>query len=217
MSNPKVQIPDRHFALELPDEKTGGCSVLMIGSTRSGKSTALKHILDRYFKKHIGCLFSNSIHSNAYNDMRTYPNLVPSGVVIPELIRDSYLINRETKNHYHWLYIFDDTPTARNDKELLKLCTIYRNAGVSGIFCTQSPSLLNPTCRSNFNFVLLFKLNATEQIENVVKMYLRGYMPKSYNYEDKIRWFKAATDDHHFILIDNLQGTIQRCRIDIDE
>jgi len=216
MSN-RVNIPDKHFGLELPDEKTGGCSVLMIGSTRSGKSTALKYILDRYFKKHIGCLFSNSIHANAYNDMRSYPNLVPSGVVVPELIRDSYLINRETKNHYHWLYIFDDTPTARNDKELLKLCTIYRNAGVSGIFCTQSPSLLNPTCRSNFNFVLLFKLNATEQIENVVKMYLRGYMPKSYTYEDKIRWFKQATDDHHFILIDNLAGTIQRCRIDIDD
>jgi hypothetical protein len=217
MSNQKVQIPDRHFALEMPDEKTGGCSVLMLGSTRSGKSTALKHILDKYFKKHIGCLFSNSIHANAYNQMRTYPNLVPSGIVVPEIVKDAYLINRETKNHYNWLFVYDDTPTVRNDKELLKLLTIYRNTGISGVLCTQAPTLINPTCRSNFNFVLLFKLNATEQIDNVVKMYLRGYMPKSFNYEDKIRWFKQATDDHHFIFIDNLNGTIQRCKIDTSE
>ena len=217
MSNKGVKIPDRHFQLELPDEKTGGCSILMVGSTRSGKSTALKYILDHYFKKHLGCLFSNSIHANAYNQMRAYPNLVPSGVVVPELVKDAYLINRETKNHYHWLFIYDDTPMVRNDKELLKLLTIYRNSGISGIVCTQSPTLLNPTCRSNFNFVLLFKMNSTESTEANVKIWLRTYFPKGWTLEDKMAWYSKATDDHHFILVDNLNGTIQRCRIDTDE
>jgi hypothetical protein len=217
MSSNQVRIPDRPFGLELPDEKTGGCSILMVGSTRSGKSVALKTILDRYFKKHIGCLFSNSIHANAYNQMRSYPNLVPSGAVVPELLKDSYLINRETKNHYHWLYIFDDTPMVRNDKELLKLLTIYRNSGISGIVCTQSPTLLNPTCRSNFNFVLLFKMNSTERTEANVKIWLRTYFPKGYTMEDKMLWYNKATEDHHFLLIDNLNGTIARCKIDLDE
>jgi hypothetical protein len=217
MSSSQVRIPDRPFGLELPDEKTGGCSILMVGSTRSGKSVALKTILDRYFKKHIGCLFSNSIHANAYNQMRSYPNLVPSGVVVPELLKDAYLINRETKNHYNWLFIFDDTPMVRNDKELLKLLTIYRNSGISGIVCTQSPTLLNPTCRSNFNFVLLFKMNSTERTEANVKIWLRTYFPKGYTMEDKMLWYNKATEDHHFLLIDNLNGTIARCKIDLDE
>ena len=149
--------------------------------------------------------------------MRSYPNLVPSGVVIPELVKDSYLINRETKNHYHWLYIYDDTPMVRNDKELLKLLTIYRNSGISGIVCTQSPTLLNPTCRSNFNFVLLFKMNSTERTEANVKIWLRTYFPKGYTMEDKMSWYNKATEDHHFLLIDNLNGTVARCKIDLDE
>jgi hypothetical protein len=210
----KVNIPNNKFRLDLPDEKTGGCSILMVGSTRSGKSTALKHILDKYFKSHVGCLFSNSIHAHAYKDMN-YPLLAKSGIVCPEIVKDAYLINRETDNYYPWLFIYDDTPTVKNDKELLKLLTIYRNSGVSGIVATQSPTLLNPTCRSNFNFVCLFKLNATEQQENVIKVWLRGYFPKSWTYETKIRWFREATEDHHFIFIDNLNGTIQRCKIDV--
>jgi Tfp pilus assembly ATPase PilU len=73
----KVNIPSKPFRLELPDVKTGGCSLLMVGSTRSGKSTALKHVLDKYFKNHLGCLFSNSIHAHAYKDMN-YPLLAMS-------------------------------------------------------------------------------------------------------------------------------------------
>ena len=211
----KVKIIDAPFHLDLPDEKTGGVTLLMVGSSRSGKSTALKHILDKYFKKNVGILFSNSIHANAYKDMN-YPLLAKSGILCPELVKDAFLINRETNNHYPWLFIYDDTPTARSDKELLKSVTIYRNSFVSTIFCTQSPTLLNPTCRSNFNFVLLFKLNATEQQENVIKVWLRGYFPAGWNYEQKIRWYREQTEDHHFLFLDNLNSKIYRCRIDID-
>jgi hypothetical protein len=57
----KVKIPDRPFILNMPPVETGGCSIVMVGSTRSGKSTALKHVLDTYFSKHVGVLFSQSI------------------------------------------------------------------------------------------------------------------------------------------------------------
>lgn len=213
--DPKVRIRTDNFKLELPEEKTGGCSLLMVGSTRSGKSTALKYVLDRYFKKNLGILFSNSIHANAYKQMN-YPLLAKSGIVIPEVVKAAYQINRQTKNLYPWLFIYDDTPLVRNDKELLKLLTIYRNSGISGIVCTQSPTLLNPTSRSNFNFVMLFHMNSSEQIESAIKTWLRGYFPKSYTYEDKIKFYKAATVDHHFILIDNLNGDIYRSKLDID-
>jgi hypothetical protein len=214
MDSDSVNIPDRPFEIIPPDPKTGGCSILMIGSTRCGKTTCLKHILDKYFKRHIGAIFSESAKAPAYQYMK-YPNLPLSVAFVPELIRDSYMINKDLKNHYDFLYVLDDVPLAKNDKQLLKMLTIYRNSNCSAICCMQSPTLLNPTCRSNFNFVLLFHQNTTEQTESVIKAYLRGYFPKNWRYEDKIEWYTKATADHHFIFIDNLAGTIQRCKIDL--
>ena len=43
------RIPDAPFLLEMPPVESGGCSILMIGSGRSGKTTALKYILDKDF------------------------------------------------------------------------------------------------------------------------------------------------------------------------
>ena len=208
------QILDATFELDLPAVETGGCSVLMIGSTRSGKSTALKCIIDNYFKKHCGVLFSQSAKANAYKDMK-YPLIPLSSAFIPELIHDAYVINKETKNHYPFLFIIDDCPLVRSDKELLKLATIYRNSGLSSIVCCQAISMLNPTVRSNINFILLFQLNNTEMIEKTIKTFLRGYLPQGWNFDKKIEWYKSQTVDHHFLFIDNLHGTIQRCKIDL--
>lgn len=210
----ETNIPDAPFLLQMPDVATGGCSILMIGSTRSGKSTALKHIMDKYFKKHVGVLFSQSINANAYKDMN-YPLIAKSGAFVPELIHDMYSINKETKNNYPFLVIIDDCPLVRSDKELLKLTTIYRNSGLSSIVCCQNLGMLNPTCRSNINFIMLFKLNNTEAIEKTIKTFLRGYLPQGWNYDMKIDWYKRITEDHHFIFLDNLAGTIFRCKIDV--
>jgi len=212
----RVSIPDRPFLLNPPPVESGGCSILLLGSGRSGKTTALKYIIDHYFQKHCGVIFSQSAKAQAYSQMK-YPLLPLSSVFIPELMNDSYHINKETQNHYPFLYVLDDCPLAKNDKELLKLLTIYRNSGISGIVCVQSPTLLNPTCRSNFTFTALFKQNSTEQVEQTIKGWLRGYFPKGWSYEQKIEWYVKATADHHFILIDNWAGTIQRCRINLDE
>jgi len=214
LDSPQVKIPTKPFKLLPPDPDTGGCSVLMIGSTRCGKTTALKHILETYFKKHIGVIFSESAKAPAYQHMK-YPNLPLSSTFIPNLIKSCYHINKDLKNHYDFLFVLDDTPLVKNDKQLLKMLTIYRNSNISAITCVQSPTMLNPTCRSNFNFVMLFHQNTTEQAEQVVKCYMRGYFPKHWRYEDKIEWYQKATADHHFILIDNLNGTIQRCKIDL--
>ena len=215
MNTNKVAIQDRPFNLQAPPVESGGCSVLMLGSGRSGKTTALKYIIDNYFNKHCGVLFSQSAKAQAYSQMK-YPLLPLSCAFIPELMNDAYHINKETKNHYPFLFVLDDCPLAKNDKELLKLLTIYRNSGISGIVCVQSPTLLNPTCRSNFTFTMLFKQNSTEQVEQTIKGWLRGYFPKSWSYEQKIEWYVRNTADHFFILIDNWNGSIQRCRIDLD-
>lgn len=212
-----ASISDARFTLVPPDPKTtGGCSVLMIGSGRSGKTTALKHILETYFKGHLGAIFSESAKAPAYSHMK-YPLLPLSCVFVPEIMRAAYHINMETKNHYPFMFVLDDVPLAKNDKQLLKLLTIYRNSNISGIICVQSPTLLNPTCRSNFTFVMLFKCNTTEQIEAVIKAYLRGVFPQGWNYDQKIAWYRQQTEDHHFLFLDNLTGTIVRCKLEPDQ
>ena len=212
----KVMIPDRNFHLDMPPVETGGCSIAMIGSGRSGKTTALKWILDHYFSKHVGAIFSQSAKAEAYKHMK-YPLLPLSCAYIPELIAASYRINKDTKNYYPFLYVLDDVPMAKNDKELMKTLTIYRNSGISCIQCVQTPTLISATCRSNYTFVMLFKNNSTEQIENICKFFLRGVFPKGWVMEEKIRWYKQATEDHHFILLDNWNGTISRCKLDLSE
>jgi hypothetical protein len=208
----KVKIADAEFVLNMPPVETGGCSILAVGSTRSGKSFALKHILDKYFKKHLGAIFSQSARADAYKNMN-YPLLPLAACYIPELIHDAYKINMETDNYYPFLFVIDDCPTIRADKELMKMATIYRNSGVSSITCVQSLQMLSPVVRSNINFVLLFKQNNTESIERTIKCFLRGYLPGSWNYEKKIDWYRRNTENHFFIFIDNLAGTIQRCKI----
>lgn len=211
----KVQIPDAPFHLEMPPVETGGCSIAMIGSGRSGKTTALKYIIDTYFQKHVGAIFSQSAKADAYKHMK-YPLLPLSCCYIPELVAAAYRINKDTHNHYPFLYVLDDVPLAKNDKELMKTLTIYRNSGISAIQCVQTPTLISATCRSNYTFIMLFKNNSTEQIENICKFFLRGVFPKGWVMEEKIRWYKQATEDHHFLLIDNWNGRITRCKIDLD-
>ena len=212
----KFNIPDAPFSLEMPPVETGGCSIMMIGSTRSGKSTALEYIMNKYFKKHVGVLFSQSIKANAYKNFN-FPLLAKGCAYVPEIIHDFYIINKETQNHYPFLVIIDDQPLVRSDKELIKLTTIYRNSGVSSISCLQNLGMLNPTCRSNINFVMLFSLNNTEAIEKTIKTFLRGYFPQGWNYDKKIEEYRRLTADHHFILIDNLNGKIFRSKIDLEE
>lgn len=207
-------IPDKEFQLEMPDVNTGGCSVLMVGGTRAGKSTALKHILDNYFKTHIGILFSQSARADAYKDMN-YKYIRKSKVYIPELVRAMYKINSERENYYPFISIIDDCPLVRNDKELLKLATIYRNSGLSSITSVQVVGMLPPTVRANINFIMLFKCNNTEATEKTIKCFLRGYLPNGWNFDQKIAWYKKVTENHNFLFIDNLAGTIYRCKIKI--
>ena len=211
-----LNIPNKEFEIVSPPVESGGCSILLLGSGRCGKTTALKWIIDHYFKKHLGVLFSQSAKAQAYKHMK-YPLLPLSCAYIPQLMNDAYHINKETKNHYPFLFVLDDMPLARNDKELLKLLTIYRNSGISGICGIQAPVLLNPTCRANFTFVMLGNCNSTEQTEQVIKGWLRGYFPKGMSFEEKIRIYRQLTADHHFICINNWTGEIFRAKIDLNK
>lgn len=208
------KIPTQEFHLDLPPAETGGASILMIASTRAGKTTLMKYIMKHHFAPHFGVLFSESAKSPAYQDFKD-KNFPKSSCFIPELIQDCYKINKETKNHYPVLFILDDCPLVRGDKQMLKLTTIYRNSGISAICCVQSPSLLSPTQRSNFNVVMLGKCNTTSQTEANIKAYMRGIFPDGMNYDQKIRLYDAMTADHHWICLNNYTGEVFRFKLNL--
>lgn len=210
------KIITKDFILELPDKSTGGCSILFCASGRAGKTTALKYVIEKMFSKHFGIIFSESAKAPAYSQMK-YINLPLASVFVPEIIRDSYMINKEIKNYYDFLFVLDDVPLMKNDKQLLKMLTIYRNSNISGIISVQSPTLLNPTCRSNFTITLLGYQNTSAQIEAVIKYYLRGVFPDSLNYDNKIALYKELTKDHYFIVINNYTGDIFRAKVNLQD
>jgi len=200
-------LETKKFDFELPEN--GGVSVALLGSTRSGKTTFLKYLLDKHFPKHLKVLMSNSIHAPIYKDMK---DMVKSPLYIPKLVKEGYMINKETKNHYDFLYVLDDIVTGKFDKELLKLLAIYRNSNLSTIISIQSPVLLNSATRGNINYVLLGRVNSEEQIEKTIKMYLTSYI-EGRNMTEKIRNYKALTEDHYWIVINNLDGSIYRTKL----
>lgn len=208
--NATAVLPFREFALNLPDNKFG-CSIMMVASTRAGKTTLVNHIYDRYFKDYITCLHTNSIQSDIYKEMKKGTIACPT--YIPELIKETAKINKGTNNKYKFLHIVDDVVDKKHDPVLMKLFTIYRNSRITGIITAQEISIMNSIQRSNINYTILMRLNSDMAIEKVVKTYLRSYFPKSMTLNDMIKAYKEMTSDHAFIVIDNINDELFRSKL----
>jgi len=187
--------------LELP--KNGAMSFACVGSTRSGKSYAVTHIYEKLFKKYITFLMTLTTHGEIYKPFKK------NGIICEgyrsEFIEDSMKINKETKNHYDFCFIFDDlVMEGKNDKTMTALLTVGRNFGCSAIISGQKLQMLSATGRSNINFILCFKQNTETSIEDTIKTYLRSYFPKHLKLNEMISLYKLLTEDHHFFLVDTL-------------
>lgn len=201
-------IPTEPFQLQPPAK--GGFSILMIGSTRAGKSTMLSHILKYYFKDHIGVLMTNSPQADVYKEMK----IPQSPQFLPRIIKDLAYINKETNNKFNFLICLDDIVTkAKFHPEILKLLAIYRNSNCSAIINVQALTLMNAAGRTNCNVVLLFKQNTDAEIDRCVKTFLSSYFPQGMRMADKIRWFRENTEDHHFIVVDTLNNHVFRSKL----
>jgi len=210
-----IKVKRDNLEIELDDKF--GLSILMIGSTRSGKSTCLNWLMDNYFfpkeNKYINVIFSNSYQAQTYDNFRKNNNVVGSILYQPDTIKDLYKINSQTKNKYKFNVILDDIVDKKYDDELKKMLCIYRNSRIGTIICLQNDKLMNATTRGNINHVLLFKLNSDEAIEKTIKMYLLSFFPRTYKMIDRINKYKELTSDHSFFHIDNLTGKIKLCKI----
>lgn len=192
----------RPFSVNKEDGKS--YSFMLLGSTRSGKTTALNWILKKYFMKEINVLMSDSLHAEIYKPL--LKTMVPCPTYVPEIVKCCYKINKGTDCKYPFNIVLDDLVGYRHDKEMLRLLTIYRNSRIGCIITAQATSILNASGRTNVNFVLLFKLNSDEQIEIVCKKFLSSFFPPTMRMIDRIIEYKRLTTDHHFIFLNNITG-----------
>ena len=205
------QIPVLNLgALELPDDKFG-CSFILCGSTRSGKSTIMNYLYKKFFTDYIGTLMSNSLQSDAYNYIKK--QVKTSHHYHPEVLKDCYKINHETKNKYKFLFIIDDVTHTRHDKEIQRLMCLYRNSRMSCIVSGQGLVMMDKLSRGNINYVLLGKMNSSTEIERNVKEFLTGYFPATMRMSEKIQLYKQLTADYCWLLIDNINGVLMRTKL----
>jgi len=190
-------------SIELPDSKFG-CSMIMCGSTRPRKTTLLNYFFKRHFQDHISILMSNSLHSDAYNYLKK--KCVTSDFYFPELLKEMYKINHGTKNNYEFLAIIDDVPDKREDPEMKRLMTIYRNSRISCIVCVQGATIVNKLARSNINYVFLGRMNSSSEIERNIKEYLQGHFPANLKMTEKIQLYKRLTENYQWIVLDHING-----------
>lgn len=207
-----MAFPDKQFHMKLPDTETGGVTIAMIGSTRSGKTTLLKHALMKVFDEHIGVLMSPSLHAPVYAEMAK--GMVKAPAYVPRVIDEMYSINRKTKNHYPFLVVLDDVVTAKFDKTLMKSFTIYRNSGITTVMSVQNPIILNSVTRGNINFIMLGYLNSDEACEKAIRMFCYASIP-GHNIEAKIHEYKRLTADHFWLMIDHLSGEMYRFKLSL--
>ena len=187
------------------------CSFAIIGSSKSGKTTFLKYLVKKHFNDDIKILHTQSPQADIYSSIKTECVFCPA--YIPDVIKETYKINKEIKNHYSFLHIIDDVIGAKNDQQMSKLLCLYRNSNISAIVCGQDLTLLSANGRANVNNVCLFYQNTDGRIEDNIKAFLRSYFPRNLSLEEKIELYKRLTADHCFLFINNLENTITRCRL----
>jgi hypothetical protein len=201
-----MSFETRKFNVEFPSGiGSSGISVMLVGASRSGKTTFLKHML-KQFNKHITVMFSMNRHADIYKDLGD--KIMISDQFHSELIRDAHQINSLCDNKFPFLFISDDyvDTKIKNDPEITRCMTLYRNAAISSIWSFQGRTLMSAVGRNNANYIAIFKQQTPLEFENVIKEFLSMWLPTGMTMREMVDFCKEATMDHQFFFIDNIEG-----------
>ena len=199
-----MSIDSKKFEITLPTN--GGISIMLIGASRSGKTTLLKYLYKTHFSKYITTMFSMNRHADIYSDLSD--KVMVADKFHHELLRESHEINTLCGNKFPFLFISDDyvDHSIKNNPEITRAMTIYRNANVSSIWSFQGRTLMSAVGRNNANYICVLKQQTPLEWENVIKEFLSMWLPTGMTMKEMVEFCKAATVDHQFFMIDNIEG-----------
>jgi hypothetical protein len=179
---------------------------MLIGASRSGKTTLLKYLYKTHFSKYITTMFSMNRHADIYEDLSD--KVMVADKFHHELLRESHEINSLCGNKFPFLFISDDyvDHSIKNNPEITRAMTIYRNANVSSIWSFQGRTLMSAVGRNNANYICVLKQQTPMEWENVIKEFLSMWLPTGMTMKEMVDFCKMATVDHQFFMIDNIEG-----------
>ena len=193
------------FSLELPTN--GSVAFGLIGASRSGKTTLLKYIVKKHFKKHITVMTTMNPHADIYDSFSK--KILVTSEFYPELLREAHELNTVCHNKYPFLFISDDfvDTKIKNDPEVTRALTIYRNANVSSIWSFQGRTLMNSVGRNNLNYCFILRQQTPREWKAVIDEFLDMWLPMGLTMREKIEFCKMATEDHQMFFLNNIDGT----------
>ena len=213
--------PDNIDFIKMDNNQNSGNSLVLIGSAKAGKSTAMMAIFNKYFnkKKFISTLFSINSHIPIY---KTNGDLIKVNKFINEserMIKDMKKINMNSDppNKWNFLIALDDIVDARYSRVLNALLLTYRNANFSSLISIQYPKLLSKASRCSANNLLFFSQNLQEAIETVLRSFLGSEFAKRgvTKFNDQISLYRELTKDHSFLYYQPMTQTLKRIRLKI--
>jgi hypothetical protein len=108
----------------------------------------------------------------------------------------------------------------KNDPEITRAMTIYRNSAISSIFSFQGRTLMSAVGRNNANYIVVLKQQTPLEWENVIKEFLSMHLPTGMTMREMVEFCKQATVDHQFFFIDNIEckcylSKLSRAQVDL--
>lgn len=188
-------------SLDIPSDT--GSTIALFGSSKSGKTTIMKWIYEKYFRyTHICILCAAHSQSDTYKIFnKGYATIVSNFDDCVRLIRLAELIQRKTKSHYKFAFFFDDIVDQKNQAMLKKLILTYRNTNISTIIALQYQTLFDKSSRTSVNHVFFCKYNSLEGIYDAIDKFLATDLETDIRTSriDKTKLYRDLTKDHKFI------------------
>jgi hypothetical protein len=200
----------------LPDLKLDsgtGNSIVLIASSKRGKSTIMKKIYDTHYAKNeklITILISPTCHNQIFS---TFPKKVirinKFNKQVSKLIGDLALIQNKSENAYEFLFLIDDCINMRG-KIIENMLCVLRNFNFSSCTCIQHYAFLSPASRGSINNLCVAGANQDSNIETLIKHCLQSEMQNMFEDDNQkkipmrkliniYREITDANDGHTFI------------------
>jgi hypothetical protein len=210
-----LAIESKPFELKLTEGT--GSSLVLIGCSKSGKTTLMKYIYKNYFTHTIPLFFTLNAHTDIYKDFGS--KIICYDDYNPNILKAAHAINSAHHNKFPFFVITDDIVgnKLKNDPQITRLMTVYRNAGMDCLLSVQDPTLLSCVGRNNANYICIFKQQTSKRWMAVVEEFLIGWFPLGTSKMEIIHYCQEVTKDHSFFMIDNINNTIALCKLTAEQ
>lgn len=191
-----------------------GYTFMLVGSSKSGKTTLMVKIFEQLFKgrtRLVPILITPNFHAPAYSGLKkTEENdkLVVSGCFDDIIVKTMFTIQKKTDNYYDMMVMLDDMIHVKNSKTINALFLTMRNSKMSTVQCVQSDTVTQKTNRSNANFIMFKQLNTDTEIEGVIKKYFVGKFPENRPMKELILLYRTLVSNYTTLVLCGATGNL---------